>query len=351
MTDVATELWAAAERRRLVGLCARLSGDRQAAEDLAQETLLEAWRNAHKLHDPAGADRWLAAIARNVCLRWRRSRGREPMRLDAAAAEAVADERADVELELERSELVELLDAALGLLQPEARDVLLRRYVHDSTHAEIAAFFGISEDAVSMRLSRGKVQLRRLLAGDLGGEEWRETRVWCPTCGARRLVQRSEPDAISFRCPGCNADALSHHVDLTNPFFVRLVGGAARPTTVLGRLAAWSRRYFAGGTGTGSCTACGGRVAIGHDPDRPGLRATCASCGRAVSSSVRGLAGALPEVRAFRRAHPRTRLVHVGDVEHDGAGATLVRCEDILGSAQLDAVFARDSLRLLAVVG
>jgi DNA-directed RNA polymerase specialized sigma24 family protein len=70
-------LWLDAQRRRLVRLCAGISGDHGAAEDLAQETLLEAWRNRHKLHDPAGADRWLAAIARNVCRRWASSRGRD----------------------------------------------------------------------------------------------------------------------------------------------------------------------------------------------------------------------------------------------------------------------------------
>ncbi len=58
----------AAERARLVRLCAYLTGDAQAAEDLAQETLVEAWRHAHKLHDPHGREPWLRAIARNVCL-------------------------------------------------------------------------------------------------------------------------------------------------------------------------------------------------------------------------------------------------------------------------------------------
>src|SRR4051794_28417983 len=349
MSEIATGLWDDAARRRLVRLCERLTGDRHAAEDLAQETLLEAWRNAHKLHDPTGADHWLAAIARNVCLRWARSRGREPARLDVFEAGALADRGPNVEHELERSELVELLDGALGSLTPEAREVLVRRYVHESTHAEIAAFLGVSEDAVSMRLSRGKVQLRRLLAPQLGGEDRRETRIWCAGCGRRKLVQRTEAEAISFHCPGCDVGSLSHHVDLTNPFFERLVDGAARPTTVLGRLAAWSRRYFAGGTGTGSCTACGEQVEIGLDPERPGLRAVCASCERSVSSSLRGLACGLPEVRALRRAHPRARLVLLGDVEHEGVPSTVVRCEALLAGARIDAVFARDNMRLLAV--
>ncbi len=41
-----------AERARLVRLCALLTGDREAAEDLAQETLYEAWRHASSLRAP-----------------------------------------------------------------------------------------------------------------------------------------------------------------------------------------------------------------------------------------------------------------------------------------------------------
>src|SRR3712207_5860250 len=73
------------ERGRLVGLCARITGDVDAAEDLAQETLLEAWRNVHKVHDPSGYGAWLSAIARNVCLRWRHKQGRQERHLSGPA--------------------------------------------------------------------------------------------------------------------------------------------------------------------------------------------------------------------------------------------------------------------------
>jgi RNA polymerase sigma factor (sigma-70 family) len=343
--------WDESDRRRLVGLCAHLTGDRQSAEDLAQETLLEAWRNGEKLVDPAGADRWLAAIARNVCLRWARRRGRElELRLvPAESAELVADERVDLELELERAELVELLDGALALLGADAREALVRRYVHGATHAEIAAFLGVSEDAVSMRLARGKLQLRRLLAPDLAAGDWRATRVWCAICGRRRLLQRVGGEEIAFRCPGCNGDGLSHEARLGNPVFAQLLHGVVRPTAILGRLAHWSRTYFAGGTGRSSCTSCGAPVAVEPDPDRLGLRATCPACGCVVCSSVPGLALALPEVRAFRKVHPRTHVLPPRELEHAGVAAVAVRCADRLGNAGIDVVFARNSLRLLTV--
>ena len=69
------QLWSPAQRARLVRLCTAVVGDASAAEDLAQETLLTAWRLQHRLTDPSGADAWLNAIARNVCRRWLRRRG------------------------------------------------------------------------------------------------------------------------------------------------------------------------------------------------------------------------------------------------------------------------------------
>ncbi len=199
------------ERARLVRLCARLTGDREAAEDLAQETLFEAWRNVHGLRDPQACPRWLSGIARNICLRWARTRGRELSRLVPLDADENPDaprvvegqaDSFDMEVELERAELVGLLDKALALLPPETRDVLLERYVEESPHAEIAARLGVSEKAVSMRLSRGKLACRHVLTTDLRSEAaaygivaaendaWQETRIWCPFCGWHRLLAR-----------------------------------------------------------------------------------------------------------------------------------------------------------------
>src|SRR5579872_1101343 len=78
-------------RPRLVRLCAYLSGDADAAEDLAQESLLEAWRHAETLRDQAAWDAWVAGIARNVCRRWRRRARRELVTIEGDSTPSSVD--------------------------------------------------------------------------------------------------------------------------------------------------------------------------------------------------------------------------------------------------------------------
>src|SRR5579875_2014568 len=114
------------ERSRLVGLCAAMTGNADVAEDLAQETLLEAWRHIEEL----------------------RKQGRQAAHLietrpgTEAQFTELEDQLADdfdLEVELERKELIELLDRAMALLPAETRTVLVERYVQESPLTEVAA--------------------------------------------------------------------------------------------------------------------------------------------------------------------------------------------------------------------
>ena len=360
MDATIVETWTEPEaRRRLVRLCARLSGDATAAEDLAQETLLEAWRNRHKLHDPSGAEAWVAAIARNVCLRSARRRGRDlPVADDSGEGAAIED--VDV---LERRELAEVVGCALGRLPAETRDVLVQRFVHEKSPREIGERLGLSGDAVSMRLTRGTRLLRRLLAGDLEGgtaeeSSWHATRIWCSGCGERRLETRREsaPGTVAFRCPSCARGRPGVQFPLANPAFARLLGDVVRPTAILARTAEWVRGYFAGGADARTaCTRCARSVHLRRftrDCDgapSDGLYASCDTCGEQVSSSVTGIALSLPEVRRFNREHPRSRVVRVRRAEVGGAEAIVVRHARVAGAAGLDVAFDRDTLRVLHV--
>ncbi|HVB72444.1 MAG TPA: sigma-70 family RNA polymerase sigma factor [Ktedonobacteraceae bacterium] len=160
------------ERARLMRLCHGITRNRDAAEDLVQETLLEAWRHEHSLRDQERRAKWLSGIARNVCLRWLRKDGKEAAHLVDARVksddldvtqyeleDSLADDF-DIEVELERKELVELLDRAMALLPVETRHVLVKRYVEESSLAEVAEQLGTNVSAVAMRLQRGKLALQ-----------------------------------------------------------------------------------------------------------------------------------------------------------------------------------------------
>jgi RNA polymerase sigma factor (sigma-70 family) len=335
--------WLDSERRRLVRLCASITGDHAVAEDLAQETLLEAWRHRERLREPSGADRWLSAIARNVCHRWARRRGRDSVvvgDLDAEMPDRADDDPGGDSLD-------EQLERALAHLPPPTRDMVVRHYVEGSPHAEIAARHGISEEAVSMRICRGRALLRTLLDAQ-PGDAWGDTRVWCSGCGARRLQMRRDANAVLFRCTECSPASASY--DLRNPSFARVVGDLVRPAAILNRAAAWSSEYFSLGAGEADCTRCGRQIRVRHHDEgrRRGLHGLCHACGEQVWSSVLGLAHSRPEARAFRAEHVRVRTLPARDLGYRGQEATLVRLEAMRGSAALDVLFARDTLRVLA---
>src|SRR4051812_33040439 len=103
----------AADFRRLVRLCAAITRRWEIAEDLAQETLLEAHRHQHKLYDATGRERWLAAIARHVCQRWLRRTHWERLTVTSTEVVEPAAPLADLDASLEQQDLTDLLQRAL----------------------------------------------------------------------------------------------------------------------------------------------------------------------------------------------------------------------------------------------
>jgi RNA polymerase sigma factor (sigma-70 family) len=149
-------------RVRLLRRARSLGTDPATAEDLVQDALSEAWRLRDRLYDPSGVDRWLSAILTNLHLRWLRQKARDASHTDAGAAQLAADgfqaagcprDSCDVAAELERHELAELLDRAMGLLPDETRAVRLRgRFTEPGRRLEMACPLGC-EMAVSAESS------------------------------------------------------------------------------------------------------------------------------------------------------------------------------------------------------
>jgi RNA polymerase sigma-70 factor (ECF subfamily) len=360
-----------------VRLCTAITGNSIAAEDLAQETLVEAWRQRHKVYDPAGLHAWLAAIARNVCRRWTQVRSQTPAVIgppypDVETARIAPDPSValDLELELERDELARLLDQALALLPDETRVVLTARLIDDLPHAQIAQQLRLSEGAVKMRLKRGKLALRQVLVSEFADQiraygigvpssARQSTTIWCPLCGMAKLevmLDRERGD-FTLTCPTCFP---AHGVAIArvegDP---NQLGGLQGYKPMLNRITRIGVPYFrhARATSTGICLRCGApaRVVLqlpapyrSRPREQRGMQVVCPSCGEVVWISAGGFIMADPAVQDFWREHPRMRTWPERSIEIDGRPALVARLESVTRTARLDVLVDAEDLTILS---
>jgi RNA polymerase sigma-70 factor (ECF subfamily) len=144
---------------------ARVGGDEAAAEDLLQETLMEAVKGASSFKGEASASTWMCAIARRRLGRYYESERRAEV---ARRSLRVVDDARDSDEVAGTAELVERQDEvvrALGRLPALQRQVLVMKYLEDMPVQDIAAVVKRSRVQVQSLLQRGRDGLRRELGG------------------------------------------------------------------------------------------------------------------------------------------------------------------------------------------
>ncbi|MFI9453765.1 RNA polymerase subunit sigma-70 [Amycolatopsis sp. NPDC052450] len=184
-------------RRELHVHCYRMLGSFDEAEDVVQETLLNAWRGLDTF-DGGNFRAWLYRIATNACLdAIRKSERRLPSLRSFAEVpwiqpypDRLLDEIAPPEAEPDAlavaRETIELAFlAALQLLPPQQRAVLILRDVLGWRAAETATLLGLSVPAANSALQRGRATLRERLPQQRG--EWSAA---APSDEERALVRR-----------------------------------------------------------------------------------------------------------------------------------------------------------------
>jgi RNA polymerase sigma-70 factor, ECF subfamily len=147
--------------RALLAYATRLTGDRAAAEDVVQETLVRAWRHSQSLVNEKGSVRgWLLTVARNIVT--------DRVRAKAARPTEVAESPATPPIERDHSESVVnsmvVLDA-LDKLSAEHRDVIVELYYRGRTVSEAADVLGVPAGTVKSRSYYALRAMRGVLAG------------------------------------------------------------------------------------------------------------------------------------------------------------------------------------------
>ncbi|MBK8482409.1 MAG: RNA polymerase sigma factor [Proteobacteria bacterium] len=136
------------------------------AEDIAQDALLSAFTKLDTCREPAKFRAWLLGVVRHRALNWLDSRRlRDVPRHEVVAIPGAVDPPATDPGMRER------VAAALTLLTPTRREVVLLHDLDDWTHAEIGAALGMSEVMSRQHLFQARRQLRAELRADALLEE------------------------------------------------------------------------------------------------------------------------------------------------------------------------------------
>jgi RNA polymerase sigma-70 factor, ECF subfamily len=146
---------------RLFSFLLRLSGRRDTAEDLAQETWIKLAKAAPGLREDTTLAPYLFTIARNAFMSHRRWAMLDLSRLVTFGLEAMSSASTGTtpETDHERARAMALLEASLQQIPLASREVLLLVGVEGMEQDEVARVLGLSYDALRQRLSRARAQL------------------------------------------------------------------------------------------------------------------------------------------------------------------------------------------------
>jgi RNA polymerase sigma-70 factor (ECF subfamily) len=149
---------------RVYGLCLRMTGQPESAEDLTQDTFVNAWRSLPGYEGRSSFSTWLHRIAVNAVLAKRRSpQGRNEVSMTDEAGEqmefeahATLDDATPIDVE-----------RAITALPPGARDIVVLHGIYGYSHEEAAGMLGVAVGTCKAQLHRA----RHLMRARMGTED------------------------------------------------------------------------------------------------------------------------------------------------------------------------------------
>ena len=145
---------------RVYGLCLRMTGQPDSAEDLTQDTFVSAWRSLAGYEGRSSFSTWLHRIAVNAVL----ARRRGPQGRNEISMTDDAGEQMEFESEAPMDEATPIdIERAIAALPPGARDIVVLHGIYGYSHEEAAAMLGVAVGTCKAQLHRA----RRLMRGSM----------------------------------------------------------------------------------------------------------------------------------------------------------------------------------------
>lgn len=150
---------------RVMGLCLRMTRQREIAEDCVQQTFVRAWRNLAAFEGRSAFGTWLHRIAVNEVLTNARNRGTRQEGTSSAMDDEDADALdriGDASVAADGGDVMDM-EAALASLPQGSRHVVVLQAVYGYSHEEVAEMLGIAVGTCKAQLHRGRKLLRERL--------------------------------------------------------------------------------------------------------------------------------------------------------------------------------------------
>lgn len=158
-------------------------GRHGAAEDIAQESFLQAYKSLRRLNDPNSFGPWLKEITCRTAANWLRKHGKRLQTetpLPYKRTISIEDVRQRPGSGIERAEMFERVQQAIDMLPERYRLPVVLKYLQELSYEEISEFTGESQEEVRGVLQQAVRKLRDLLRDrnedDQGDLSWLRVR-------------------------------------------------------------------------------------------------------------------------------------------------------------------------------
>jgi RNA polymerase sigma-70 factor (ECF subfamily) len=167
-------------KNRLYTYLCRLLGNRDEAEEFAQETFVKAFIHAEKYRTVARFSTWLYTIATNLVRNRMRNVKRRPAMVSMWSKDAgggddgrwmeLRDDSKRPDYNMERQNLNEKIQNAIEKIPAKYRPAFVLREINDLSYEEIAAVTGLKLGTVRSRINRGRAHFKRMVAPLVGDD-------------------------------------------------------------------------------------------------------------------------------------------------------------------------------------
>lgn len=155
---------------RIINFLFRYTGNRETAEDLAQDTFLKLFRAKHLYRNVAKFSTWFYTIAINTAKTWLKNEGR----IDTISINLGFDEDQEKDFDIESKGITPddyanakieeyYIQKALAMLDDKFREIIILRDIQDLEYEEIVKITGLPIGTVKSRINRAREKLKNLL--------------------------------------------------------------------------------------------------------------------------------------------------------------------------------------------